>query len=232
MTCKICGGITTSLGTVPFDTNNSGVPVVKIHPIEYVKCTKCYSISSPEMLSWTPDQLAHFVYNQDYIKYDPDYTGFRAEDYGQFLQKLLPKGVQKHLDYGSGCGGLSEILNWHSENYDPYSSTKRPVGHFNLITAIEVFEHSTDLDRTIKDIMQYLDRRGAIFFSTSLADKNTKIDWSYIAPRNGHINIQSKESMKILARNNGLFFDSIKENIHVLQRTRNDFKDLQRGTKW
>lgn len=229
MTCKICGGKTTSLGSIPFDSNNANMPIVDETPVEYTKCTKCYNIVCPEMLSWPPDQLRLKVYNQDYIKYDPDYTtGVRAGDYGKYIKGLLPNYRGRHLDYGSGGGLLSKYLGWNSTNYDPYANNIKPTGLFKFITVIEVIEHSTDLEVTIKDIVQYLDKRGVIFMSTCLADKDTPISWAYIAPRNGHINIQSVQSMKIIATKYSLFFNSISENIHVLQATRNDFKDLQR----
>ena len=235
MECRICAGELKSLGTVPFDKNNADVPVVNNTPIEYFKCSKCYCIVCPEMLNWTPAQLGAFIYNSKYEVYDPDYkTGARAKEYADFLRGLLPNFKGRHLDYGSGEGLLSKELGWLSTNYDPFSNTERPTGLFHLITAVEVFEHSTDLDSVIKDMIQYLDKRGAIYFSTKLSSKDIKAntDWSYVAPRNGHINIQSRESLIILAKKNNLFFDSMNDGSHVLQFTRNNFKDLQRGTWW
>lgn len=233
MKCNICNGDVKLLGTVPFDKNNADIPIVNTMPIEYYKCSKCYNITCPEMIGWTSDQLGAFIYNSKYALYDPDYySGLRAKDYAKYFKDLLRGFNGKHLDYGSGGGLLSKELGWNSTNYDPFSSTTKPTGLFNLITAIEVVEHSQDLDIVIKDMLQYLDKRGAILFSTSLSGKAAGIEWSYIAPRNGHINIQSKESLKLLAIKNGMFFDSIAENVHLLQSTRNNFKDLQRGMKW
>lgn len=233
MTCKICGSKLELLGSVPFDKNNADVPIVDTTPMDYYKCTKCYNIICPEIVSWTLDQIGSTIYNEEYIKYDPDYkNGVRAKDYAQFLIKMLGSFKGRHLDYGSGEGLLAKELNWDSTNYDPYSSTDKPIGLFNLITAIEVIEHSSDLDFVIKDMLQYLDKRGVILFSTTLVDKNTPLSCGYISPRNGHINMQSKESLKVLAIKNNMFFDSIAGNIHLFQSTRNNFKDLQRGMRW
>ena len=233
MICKICESLLVSMGSVPFDRNNAGVPIVNLQPIEYFKCPKCFCITSPDMLSWTPAQLEAFVYNDKYVKYDPDYAnGERAKDYARFLKELLPNFKGRHLDYGSGQGLLCKELGWESFNYDPFSSTVKPAGIFKFITAVEVFEHSSDLDATIKDMLQYLDKRGTIYFSTRLATKDSDFSWGYIAPRNGHINIQSKESLKLLATRNNLFFGSLNDGSHLLQSTRNNFKDIQRGMMW
>jgi 2-polyprenyl-3-methyl-5-hydroxy-6-metoxy-1,4-benzoquinol methylase len=115
---------------------------------------------------------------------------------------------------------------WNTSAYDPYSNPIRPKGLYNFITAIEVFEHSTDIAETIKDIKSFLTKDGVILFTTLLAEKNTDIDWWYILPRNGHISILSKESMKILAIKNGMFFETINEGTHVLQYMRNTAKNL------
>lgn len=232
MACPICGGTEISLGTVPFDRNNAGVPMVNVTPMEYHQCTKCYFLYCPEMLGWTPEDLGNKVYNEEYVNYDPDYTGLRPRNYADYFSASIHASRAskfRHLDYGSGGGIMSDELNkrgWNSAPYDPYSHREPPVGKFKLITAIEVFEHSLNVDGTIKDILQYLDSGGVIIFSTQLADADTKIDWWYIGARNGHISILSKESMKILAIRNGLYFSSLNPGIHVLQRNRRDAHTL------
>ena len=232
MSCPICGGIEVSLGTVPFDRNNAGVPVVNMTPMEYHRCTTCNFIYCAEMLAWTPEDLGAKVYNEEYIKYDPDYTGLRPRNYADYFCAAIPPSKAKtfrHLDYGSGQGIMCDELNkrgWNSAPYDPYSHKEPPVGKFKLITAIEVFEHSLNVDNTIKDIVQYLDRGGVIIFSTQLADFNTTIDWWYIGARNGHISILSALSMKMLAIRNNLYFSSLNQGIHILQRNRRDAHNL------
>lgn len=234
MTCHICGSSVVSLGTKPFDTNNAAVPIVDETPIEYTKCTKCFNISSPEMCSWSAAALGATVYNEDYVKYDPDYAnGERAKDYGRFIKGLLPTFKDTHLDYGSGAGSLSKEMGWKSANYDPFSSTTLPEGIFKFITLIEVVEHSPNVVELFNNVIKYLDKkRGVIMISTCLATKDTDITWPYIAPRNGHINIQTQESMKLIASKHHMFFNSITENIHFIQSTRNNFKDIQRGMRW
>lgn len=232
MTCPICWSEVASLGTVPFDRNNAGVDIVDSTPMEYYKCTNCNFVHCPEMLTWTPEQLGERVYNQDYIKYDPDYTGVRPKNYANFFMDSFRgafPGRISHLDYGSGSGIMSEELrkyNWKSTSYDPYTSTTKPEQKFDLITAIEVFEHSLDIDKTIKDILTYAKPTTAIVFSTQLASESTDIDWWYIGARNGHIGILSEKSLKLLAIKNGLYFSSLNKGIHVLQANKNNLKKI------
>lgn len=234
MTCHICGSSTISIGFVPFGKNFLNVPIVDETPIEYTKCTKCFNITSPEMCSWSAEALSATVYNDDYVKYDPEYAnGERAKDYGRFIKGLLPTFKDTHLDYGSGAGLLSKELGWRSVNYDPFSSITLPEGIFKFITLIEVVEHSPNVVELFNNVIKYLDKkRGAIMLSTCLATEGTDINWSYIAPRNGHINIQTQESMKLVASKHHMFFNNIAENIYLIQSTRNNFKDIQRGMRW
>ena len=233
MKCSICEGTNVmSLGTVPFDRNNADVPIVNSTPMEYTRCGSCDFVSCPEMLGWTPADLGAKVYNDEYIKYDPDYVETRPKNYAGFfagLPAIGPAGI-RHLDYGSGSGAMSKELRsrrWDSACYDPYSSSTRPDGKFNFITAIEVFEHSLDINETVADIKSFLEvDKGVVCFSTQLADCNTNIDWWYIGARNGHISILSEKSMKIIATKHSLFFSSITPGIHLLQSKRSNYRGI------
>ena len=233
MKCSICTGVLKSIGTVPFDRNNQEVPVVDTTPMEYYKCETCCFVCCPEMLSWTPEMLGARVYNSEYVKYDPDYLGTRPKNYADSIHRLTlgNKAKIKHLDYGSGSGIMSKLLSekgWNSRYCDPYGASNTEPGQvFNFITAIEVVEHALDINATIAGIKSMLDpRTGTVLFSTQLADANTNIDWWYIGARNGHIGILSAQSLKILAKRHGLFFSSLNSGMHLLQPTRNNFKDL------
>lgn len=232
MNCMICLGKLKLLGSVDFDRNNAGIPVVNTSKIEYYKCTSCDFLCAPEMLAWSAEKLGKEVYNEDYIKYDPDYLDTRPKNFAKLLiDSIRSNFVQKikHLDYGSGLGILSQELvknKWNSTSYDPYSSPVKPSGKFNFITAFEVFEHSSDIYSTIKDIKSMLENNGVVLFSTLLADSNTDIDWWYIGARNGHIGIQSEKSMKIAATRTNIFFSSLNQHLHILQRQRSNIKEV------
>lgn len=222
MNCEFCGGICFLLGSIPFDRNNAGVPVINSTPMEYFKCNKCHSITCPEMQRWPSERFAERVYNSDYIKYDPDYTGVRSKNYSEWILKNIAPSMTRglsHLDYGSGEGHLSKHLqnnSWNTTFYDPYSMPSEPNGIYNIITAIEVVEHSTNIRETFAQIRKYLAKNGVLLFSTLLADKDKGLDWWYIGARNGHISIASEDAMKILAKEMGMRFKSIGPNMHIL----------------
>ena len=123
---------------------------------------------------------------------------------------------------------------WNSTAYDPFSFNIRPTKKFKLITAIEVVEHSQNIQNTILDMVSFLDRDGVILFSTLLCDNSTDINWWYLAPRNGHINFMTETGAKLIGKNTSLFFSSLDQNMHIYQRSRNDMKNLIKGTgiKW
>lgn len=231
MKCYICNGELNLLGSIPFDKNEGILPCVDTTPIEYHKCSKCNFICSLELLQWSAEKFKEKVYNEDYSKVDTGYGGVRAANNVELIRQICRNRVS-HLDYGSGEGHLSDLLvkeGWDSTYYDPYTHPNRPKGKFKLITAIEVFEHSTNIFDTVKDIKSFLDRDGVILFTTRLADETTPIDWWYICARSGHIGILSQESLKIVAQRNNLFVSSADELVHILQPSRNNIKQLTRG---
>jgi 2-polyprenyl-6-hydroxyphenyl methylase/3-demethylubiquinone-9 3-methyltransferase len=180
------------------------------------------------MLIWTPEQLGIEVYNDTYVNYDPDYKEVRPSNWAHTFYSSIDYRYLKnirHLDYGGGSGIMSKILknrNWESTSYDPYyENNVRPQGKYNLITAIEVVEHALDIRKTLDDIISFLDKTGVLVFSTLLANKKTDIDWWYIGARNGHISILSVDSLKLLAKERNMYFQSINEGLHILQPTRN-----------
>lgn len=232
MKCSICAGELVSIGTIPFGRNNENIPITNDTPIEYVRCTNCYSIFCPEILTWTPEQLGQKVYNEEYIKYDPSYIDERPKNYAEMFRvfpAISPRGIT-HLDYGSGSGAMVNYLKkwrWNSTCYDPYSNTTKPEGKFNFITAIEVVEHSLNIDETIVDMKKFLDLdKGLICFSTQFANKDHNIDWWYIGAIVGHISILSAEAMKIVATRHNLFLHSIHNGLHLLQPKRSNYRGL------
>ena len=230
MKCPICNNYASVLGQVTFDRNNAKVPESNLTLMHYHKCDDCSLVFCKEMLDWTVEQLGTLVYNDEYIKYDPDYLDLRPRNYARFFMDQFPTyeaRTVKHLDYGSGLGLMAKELSkygWNSSSYDPYTSPAKPTTKFKLITAIEVFEHSRDIDATIKDIKSMLDSDGVVIFSTQLVPKDVTIDWWYIGARNGHIGMLSAASLKILAIRNEMYFSSLNEGIHVLQSHRGNLQ--------
>lgn len=222
MTCPICSKSTVLLGKVDLNRDCLGLlPLQNEKFIEYYICTYCKFISAPTMYKWASKEFREKIYNNEYTKIDPDFISVRPRVMARSLVELCPdpRGV-KHLDYGGGTGTLSNILKevqWDSSYYDPYMSTQsKPSGKFNLVTSIEVFEHSNNPKKLIKDILEVLSSKGVLIFTTFLSDNKQSIDWNYIAPRNGHISIYSKLSLELLAKQYNMNFRSFSETTHIM----------------
>ena len=85
---------------------------------------------------------------------DPDYKEVRPEENASDLIKIF-KGKDayiRHLDFGGENGLLCKRLKdsaWDSLSYDPFIEPDvdlNELGHFNFITAYEVFEHVPDVN--------------------------------------------------------------------------------------
>lgn len=224
MNCYICKGNLEHFGTIPFGKNRENLPIVDTTPIKYYRCCSCGFICSPEMLSWSTEELSRRVYNEDYSKIDTGYSGIRATSWANSLDRVFPKVCHPrmvHLDYGSGDGDLSKLLvekKWNSTSYDPFSSPNKPIIKFNFITAVEVIEHTTNIFDTLEDIKKYLVKDGVIMFSTLLVPKIVNIDWWYICARAGHIGLHTEKSLKLACKKVGLIYSRETIDLHLARR--------------
>ena len=112
--CPICDGSTVVLDCIDF---SKGFPKSGM-PIYYNLCDDCDFCFSPEMYDWTPEQFGKYVYNDDYIKIDPDYWYDRPKNNSEKIIGRFDtqKHQIRHLDYGGGRGVLVQILKDHGFN--------------------------------------------------------------------------------------------------------------------
>lgn len=230
--CPICGAPSALVDVVDLNKNCSNQDGVVVElsgvPIYYALCDQCKFCWSPDMYEWSSDEFRVYIYNNEYVKYDPDYIVERPTANANFINSLFFKGDRpiRHLDYGGGDGMLSRLLRkegWDSSSYDPFVDKgveAQSLGQFNLITAFEVFEHVPDVDSLISNIKALLSGDGMVLFSTLLSDghiaRNSKLTWWYASPRNGHISLFSRNSIAVLAQKNGLNWGSFSEGFHAL----------------
>jgi SAM-dependent methyltransferase len=214
LVCKICGGGAELFDVVdflkfcsadPYSFGTAGIPV------EYYRCTLCSFTFTDLIDDWTSDEVAKFIYNEEYIKVDPEYTGNRAErDADFFISILGDYRDQTVLDYGSGTGVLAKRMRevgFDAEAYDPFSSPHRPTRRFDIITCMEVLEHSSDPVSTLNDMVALLEEGGCILLATGIQPDNfddMRANWWYAAPRNGHVSLHSIFSLVAMARGAGL----------------------------
>lgn len=229
--CPICGGACALLDRVDFNKSCEELHGKFLPPsgttCEYLRCAHCGYCYAPEFSTWTAADFERRIYNADYLSVDPEYPEIRPRANAASLISIFGARAHaiRHLDYGGGNGLLSRLLNaaqWQSHSFDPFvnrDTAPGALGRFDLITAFEVFEHVPDPQQLMANFGALIAPDGVVMFSTLLSDGHIRADeqlrWWYAAPRNGHISLFTKQSLKILARNNGVHFASFSEGFHA-----------------
>ncbi|MFA5040160.1 MAG: class I SAM-dependent methyltransferase [Bdellovibrionales bacterium] len=209
-------------------------------PVYYYRCDGCGFCFAPSIAKWSLKEFEEKIYNDDYAVVDPHYLMKRPHQNHENLMCMFGKvsGRISHLDYGGGEGFLVKLLRasgWNSTSYDPFVNKDTKVadlGTFDLITAFEVFEHVPDVNALMSDLSRLLAPNGIVFFSTLLSDQyvheRERLTWWYASPRNGHISLFSKASLKLLANNHGLNYGNASNVFHFLWTTIPDWaQDLK-----
>ncbi|MCP4800359.1 MAG: methyltransferase domain-containing protein, partial [bacterium] len=166
-----------------------------------------------------------YDYNDKYIEVDPDYVRDRPLGKASMVGKLLgADNVDlKILDYGGGTGLFAETLRnsgfKHTDTYDPFSAEFKelPRNKYDLVTCFEVFEHVNDPFMTLQTICDVMSESGGLLFSTRIQPEimdRGELDWWYAGPRNGHISLHTRRSLRILLEKAGLKFVSLNDNLH------------------
>lgn len=231
--CKICGGATSSFGAVDFNRACGGTPDFALPQagvrVPYHRCSQCGLIFTEAFDDWTQDDFGSEIYNQDYVRIDPEYPEARPVRNALYVDNLFGRfrSALKVLDYGGGNGRLAEALRarqWrHVATFDPFSAAhrERPLGRFDLITCFETLEHLPDPAATLADIVSFLADDGIVFFSTLLTPEKIAeigVGWWYIAPRNGHITFYSDRALGRAWAAQQLKCYSLNENFHAAVR--------------
>lgn len=228
-TCPICQAVAPLLAAVDFNKACEEVRGLRLPPsgipVRYHLCDRCGFCFAPELLSWSFEQFERQIYNDDYGKVDPDYKRERPLGNAGLVDQLFGKSKVSHLDYGGGSGLLSETLRgrgWSSRSYDPFVDRELRVadlGKFDLVTAFEVFEHVPDIAALVEDLRMLVGPDGVILFSTLLSDgeigRGRPLTWWYASPRNGHISLFSKESLRLCLNKAGFNHASASANLHL-----------------
>lgn len=227
MPCLICNGDVKHVASIPF-MKSCEEGSMDGERIDYVRCVDCGHVHAPSMCDKPPEWFSEHIYNADYVKFDPEYMGIRAERQAKNLVYAFSwarKRIQ-HLDYGGGDGRLSVMMaskGFDSATYDPFVDDSMVMGSFNLITAFEVLEHVPDPHGAMATIASMLDDDGMLIASTELNDHHDIGTWWYAAPRNGHISLFSTESLGRLALKHGLQARIASNGTHMFFRNLPDW---------
>lgn len=235
--CKCCGFAAPLYGVVDFTKNcedrRRQVKPLSGIPIYYYGCPRCSLIFTTTFDHFTPEDFAAQIYNAEYADVDPDYLVERPTGFGQMVAAIFSASRDiSVLDYGGGNGVLAACLRTHAftdvTTYDPFVPlhAERPQRQFDLITCFEVLEHSVRPAQTLDEIVALLNPDGLLLFSTLVIPPEITslgIGWWYIAPRNGHVTLYSRQSLQTLLSARGLRFGSKDDNLHAAWRTIPEF---------
>lgn len=202
----------------------SGIPVM------YRICSQCQFIFTDFFDEFTSEQWQRYVYNDEYIKIDPEYVRIRPRDSARDIITFLngKKNSILGLDYGGGNGMTAALLRehgWSFDSFDPFGHTDISpdlIGKYNFCSAIEVFEHTTNPLKSLRTIVEMTSSAQLmIMIRTEVHDnivsKESRLSWWYAAPRNGHVSLYSSRSLQILAASVGLTYTTLR-GPHLLTR--------------
>jgi len=233
--CKICGAEAPLFEVVDFNRNchpqkySHGLVGV---PVYFHRCNQCGFVFTRAFDEFSADNWRRFVYNEEYFaNLDPDYKATRPRLNAEVLMAICKVFGQKNVlaaGYGGGNGALSTILrNRQIEYYthDPYDLSDIPeqyIGKFNVVSSFEVLEHTTNPTGTFRAILKLVGARFLLVLSTQcshgLIDGTRRLAWHYVAPRNGHVSIYTRQSLRHIATTFTLDYLPVSRGLHLFGR--------------
>ena len=212
--CKACGSPTEHFADVA-GGSWPGFP----ERVPYQRCKGCGLVFTTWFDDWTRTDWREKVYNADYVKVDPHYVEERPKTTAALLAASLPRSASL-LDYGGGSGLMANLLiaqGFDAECYEVMRHEAPPNRRFPFVSAIEVLEHSPDPAATVAQMASLLADGGVLFLSTLClsSDKTPPRDHWYIAPRNGHVSVCTKKTLRILLATVGMDVIHLNDSVHI-----------------
>jgi SAM-dependent methyltransferase len=223
--CKICGAPAMFFDVVDFQKGVGNYEFGPAHvPVSWYRCCRCDFLFTPFADDWSKADFARFIYNDDYIKVDPDYLSARPRAVASYMATLLTGfETARILDYGAGRGGfaasMAELGFRHVESYDPFSMPERPVGSFDIVICNEVIQHSPFPGQSLEEMRSMLRDDGCIVLGECLQPPDIgqiRCNWWYVAPRNGHISTFSDRTFAVIGDKLGMKFHRGGRAVHAL----------------
>lgn len=224
-TCPVC--YKESQHAFQCDFINTKPPVDKPlinFPVNYWKCLACGAHFVVEMQEWTPEQFKENCYNASYHLHDGDICNPEGNRILKLVKTLTTQFSSyrklRHMDYGCGEGyAITKLLKlgWDSQGYDPYhNKVSISDGGFDLITCVEVLEHSYNIHDIFDFFKSRINAHGVIYTTTEVMDPVPNIKTYYYAcPRVGHILLHTYRSLDILAEAHGLHCVHLNNSEHL-----------------
>ena len=233
--CKVCGADAELFDVLDFARTcdaQPGAPPASGIPVYYRRCTRCRFIGTNFFDGLTRRQWTSWVYNDAYYSsIDPGYREIRPRANAGVVDAMLNDHTSdwRGLDYGGGNGETARYLQAMGYDYachDPFgrsTALESSRGSYNFCSAFEVAEHTPDPRAFIADVVHWCTPgRLAVLIGTHVHDDAVsdagRLAWWYAAPRNGHVSLHSRQSLQLLAAQQGLDCLSLSERTHLLTR--------------
>lgn len=232
--CKICGGAADLYCVVDFQKSCAEASGVRLPlagvPVYYRRCAACKFLFTDAFDDWSIDQFKAHIYNDGYKTADPEYETVRPGQNADIVTRLwnaVKSGIRV-LDYGGGDGAFGAALHAKGfpavQTYDPMvpEHAHAPDARFDLVTSFETLEHLPDPLGGIDLMLKFAAEPGLLFFSTYLQNEEFEKlgpNWWYVAPRNGHISIFSRQALEHAFGRHDYRIASLNDNYHFAFRT-------------
>ncbi len=233
LACKACGGAAPAIGAVDFsksceDHRRPALPRSG-RLVTYHRCSGCALVFTADFDTWSHDDFRREIYNEAYAEVDPDYAAERPACSAALVASIIGgdcRGMEV-LDYGGGNGALAALLSrdhgMRAQSYDPFDGEggALPARCFPLVTCFEVLEHTPDPRATIRALAEAAGPDGVVLFSTLVQPPDFAahgVSWWYLAPRNGHITLFSRDALRALWAEQGFDLVSQGDIYHLAAR--------------
>lgn len=195
---------------------------------QFFRCTDCLFLFSPDRVS-KEEEYAH--YKNQWGGANPESWDSKAQVLlNVILQYVKPKSI---LDFGSGCGSLTEAFNNLGVNTTPlepmvhgFLKDQRYSSKFDAVVGVEVIEHLPDPVAELKEIEKVLSPNGVMVFSTlmtnsfiehPLAREHFKSWWYKDDPT--HVSFFCNQSLDTLSRMRNYEIDVFADQIFAVRKT-------------
>jgi SAM-dependent methyltransferase len=177
--------------------------------VVYYYCNFCGFLFSTHLDGYSDRALNSEVYNDDYWnQMDSD---DRSAIPLTFIQRFMIGRKMRILDYGCGRGQGVSVL--RTRGYDVFgydigadyltqqcsNDWSELPDQYDFIFSFEVIEHLTQPRVLFEDAGRLLAKDGVLFFTTYLYDEALGREFWYLAPRNGHVSLFSRRTLKYSA---------------------------------
>jgi hypothetical protein len=153
-----------------------------------------------------------------------------SESFSKIIATHFDK-TARFLDYAGGYGLFTRLMRdkgFDFYHHDPFcqnlfaeffdSSKLEPMARYELVTAMEVFEHLSKPKEEIEALFQY---SNSILFTTELQPANNSNiqNWWYMGFEHGqHVSLYTKAALEHLAKLYGCNFYTNGSSIHLLTK--------------